>query len=414
MAANDLRIFRTVGLGDGPTNDSTSTVGEPTIANSGAQMFMTGNWYASRSLDGATTWTHVDPFTSLPSAAGGFCCDQIVIHDRRRELWIWILQYIAVNGANVFRLAASRDGTFAAGSWYWWDISPATLNGQWTNVWFDYPDAALTNDHLWVTFNVFNASNQWQRAAVMKFPLETIADAGTLVFNSWTTTSNGSLRLTQGAGQTMYFGSHISSTQLRLFRWEDASNTINWWDIGVAQWSSSNMTSLAPNNVNWLGRVDPRITGAWVAKDRIGFMWTAGTQQNRTHPYVRVVRIGETSKTLVDQPDIFSNTNAWAYPAACPNERGEVGIAAFYGGPTRNPSPVVGVRDDDAGSWKTQLTVASSHAPAQASWGDYLTCRAHTPYGHTWVASGYSLQGGTGRRNIEPRYTQFGFEKDTP
>ncbi|MGZ5397003.1 MAG: hypothetical protein ACXWEI_16615 [Mycobacterium sp.] len=414
MAAQDLKLFRNAGLSDAATSQDTSHIGEPAVAVSGSQVFMTGNWFASRSVNAGATWTHVNPFTALPSAAGGFCCDQVVIHDRRRELWIWILQYVQSNGTNVFRIAASRDGTFPTGAWYWWDISPATLNGQWTNVWFDYPDAALTNDHLWLTFNVFNASDQWQRAAVMKFPLATIANAGTLVFNAWTTTQNGSIRLTQGAGQTMYFGSHINTSTLRVFRWEDAGNSINWWDVNVAAWTSGNFTSLAPNGVDWLGRVDARITGAWVAQNRIGFMWTGGAQTGRPHPYVRVVRIDETTKAVVDQPDIWSQQNAWAYPAACPNERGEVGFAAFYGGPTRHPSPVVGLRDDGTGAWKSVLTVASTHSPTGAAWGDYLVCRSHAPYGHTWVASGYALRGGSNRRDIEPRYAQFGFEKDTP
>jgi hypothetical protein len=414
MAANDLRVFRNVGLPDASTSQATSTVGEPAVAVSGLQAYMTGNWYASRSVDGGVTWTHVDPFTSLPSAAGGFCCDQLTVHDRRRELWIWILQYIPTNNTNVFRLAATRNASFPTAGWYWWDIAPATLNGQWANLQFDYPDAALTNDHLWVTFNLFDANGQWQRAAVMKFPLATIASAGILGFSSWSTTQHGSLRLTQGAGQSMYIGSHTSTAQWRLFKWDDSSNTINWWDVTVGQWTAGNFASIAPNGVNWLGRVDPRITGAWVAQNRVGFMWTGGTQANRPNPYTRVVRINETTKQVADEPDIFSNLNAWAYPSASPNERGELGLSAFYGGPTRHPSPVVGVRDDPANAWKTQLTVGATHSPTTAAWGDYLRCHAHAPYGHTWIASGYSLQGGSDRRNVEPRYAHFGFEKDTP
>ena len=43
-----------------------------------------------------------------------------------------------------------------SGGWYWWDIAPTTLNAAWTGQWFDYPDAAITNDNLFVTFNMFN------------------------------------------------------------------------------------------------------------------------------------------------------------------------------------------------------------------------------------------------------------------
>lgn len=413
MAANDLRLFRNVGLPDSATSQDTSTVGEPSLAASGNQVFMSGNWYASRSVNAGAAWTHVDPFTTFPSAAGGFCCDQVVVHDTRRGVWIWILQYVRANNTNIFRLAATRDANFPGG-WYYWDISPATLNGQWSNLWFDYPDAALTNDNLWVTFNVFNSAGQWQRAVIMKFPLATIASAGSLGFSWWSTTNNGSLRLTQGAGQTMYFGSHISTNQLRLFKWDDGGNQITWWDVTVGQWTSGNLASIAPNGVNWLGRVDPRITGAWVGQGRIGFMWTAGTRNGRPHPYARVVRINESSKQVVDEPDIWSNQNAWAYPAASSNDRGEVGVTAFYGGPGRHPSHVVGLRDDGAGTWKTVFSVVASNSPTTAAWGDYLTCRVHAPFRHTWVAAGYTLQGGSDRRNIEPRYVHFGFEKDRP
>ncbi len=414
MAANDLAIFRNVGLDDAATSTDTSTVGEPSIAVSGAQAFLTGNWYASRSTNGGQGWTHIDPFTSLPSAAGGFCCDQVVVHDRRRELWIWILQYITANGTNVFRLAATRDSGFPNGGWYWWDIAPATLDGRWTNLWFDYPDVALTNDHAWVTFNLFDSSDTWQRAAVMKFPLATIVNAGTLVFNWWSTTDAGSLRLTQGAGQTMYWGSHLSTQQIRLFVWADGTNSLNWWDRGVNQWTNGNFTSNAPNGVDWLGRVDGRITGAWVGGGRIGFMWTSGARQNRPNAFIRVVRIDEANKTVVDQPDVWSSTNAWAYPAASSNERGELAFTAFYGGSAVHPSHIVGLRDEGGSTWRAQYACAGGSSPATPAWGDYLTCRTHAPYGHTWVASGYTLQGGSARKNIEPRYVHFGFEKDKP
>ncbi|MGE5834239.1 MAG: hypothetical protein ACM4AI_07155, partial [Acidobacteriota bacterium] len=77
MAANDLRLFRNVGLPDAATSQDTSTVGEPSLAASGNQVFLSGNWYASRSVNAGAAWTHVDPFTTFPSAAGGFCCDQV-------------------------------------------------------------------------------------------------------------------------------------------------------------------------------------------------------------------------------------------------------------------------------------------------------------------------------------------------
>ena len=128
-----LTVQSNLGLDDIATNDSTSTVGEPTVGVGGQGIFVAGNWYASRSTNSGASWVHVDPFTSLPSAAGGFCCDQVVLHDSTRGLWIWILQYSQQGTANVFRLAACHDADFATGGWYWWDIAPTTLDGAWSN-----------------------------------------------------------------------------------------------------------------------------------------------------------------------------------------------------------------------------------------------------------------------------------------
>ena len=65
MAANDLKVFSNTGLDDTATSVDTSTVGEPTTAVSGEQVFLTGNWFASRSSSSA--W---DRSSSLARFAG--------------------------------------------------------------------------------------------------------------------------------------------------------------------------------------------------------------------------------------------------------------------------------------------------------------------------------------------------------
>ena len=400
-----ISLISNVGLDDGATNDDTSTVGEPSVAAAASQVFVTGNWYASSSTDDGVSWTHVDPFSALPPAAGGFCCDQVTLHDARRGLWIWILQYVQQGGANVFRIAATHDADFPGG-WYWWDIGPTTLDASFTNVWFDYPDAALTADNLFVTFNMFNAAGSWQRASVMRFPMDTIANGAPLGFQSWSTSDNGSLRLTQGAAGTMYWGSHNSSRQLRLFSWADADASLNWWDIEVAPYSES-ISSMAPNGVDWLGRADTRITGACVGNGTVTFMWTAGSGDSRPHAFCKVARISEASKKLVDEPDIFSVDRAWAYPAAATSDSGVVGITAFYGGVDRAPSHVVGARDDTAGAWSAVISQQGTDSPNDPKWGDYLTCRAHSTAPGSWIAAGYTLQGGGTRQDILPRIVRF-------
>jgi hypothetical protein len=399
-----VRLIQNVGLTDAATGTQTSTINEPTTATSGNNVYMTGNWFASRSTNAAAGWTLVDPFTALPSAAGGFCCDQIILYEPSRDIWIWILQYIRSGTSNVFRVAVSRGNTF--GTWYWWDFSPQSLNAAWTDMWFDYPDATTSANHLYITFNAFNTAGAWQRAFAFKLPLDTLQSAGTLGYQWWSTTTHGSLRLTQGAANSMFFASHNGGTRLRVFGWPDTSNTIAWFDVNVSAWNAGPYSAPGPGGVEWLGRIDSRITGAWVSGTRAGFMWTASAGSNRPMPYVKVAVVDVTAQALVEQPDIWNQQSAFAYPAACPNAQGVVGVSLFFGGGTRHPSHTAGFRD--GGVWRLVITRAGTNGPTNGTWGDYLSCNRYQPDASEWVASGYTLQGGTDRRNVEPQYVHFG------
>lgn len=416
MAPGDFVFFRNVGLNDQATSLQTSQVGEPSLANNGRQIYVTGNWYATKSLDNGNSWQYVSPFTTLPSAAGGFCCDQLTHYDPSRNLFFWLLQYVqGNNGENIFRIAIKRGATLQNNSWYWYDFSPSGVTNSWAGLWFDYPDMALSNNYLWVTFNVFNSNDRWQRAVVFKFPLDTLASGGSLNYSYWSTTNNGSLRLTQGASNTMYWLSHNNGSQMRLFSWPENSNNITSWNINVNAWSGGSYSAPGPDGRNWLGRADGRITGAWVANNIIGAMWTANSQGSRPFPHIRVVRINEISKSVIDQPDLWSRNAAWAYPAACPNNRGHVGATMFYGGGTQyHPGHVVSIWDDYSNSWQSVFSRISTNGPTNGRWGDYVNCRSHFPDGLTWIASGFTLQGGTEAGDVEPQYVHFGRERDQP
>ena len=131
--------------------------------------------------------------------------------------------------------------------------------------------------------------------------------------------------------------------------------------------------------------------------------------------------LGATTQTSKDcaiswtiSPDIWNNNAAFAYPAACPNDRGHVGVTMFFGGGTFNPSHVVGIWDDLSNGWQLVFSRQGTNGAPSGFWGDYINCRRHSPDGFTWIASGYTLQGGTERRNIEPQYVHFGRERDQP
>jgi hypothetical protein len=116
----------------------------------------------------------------------------------------------------------------------------------------------------------------------------------------------------------------------------------------------------------------------------------------------------ESIQALLDEPDLWSPTFAYAYPDIVPNHVGGVGITLFRGGGPLHPSHVVGVLDTTSGAaWTLSGTKNGTNGPTDSKWGDYLTCRPVDGNPAQWVAAGFTLQGGGDRMNIEPRLVVF-------
>ena len=392
-------------LTDIATGTQTSTITEPTVAASSRNVFVTGNWFASRSTDRGSTFTLLDPFSEFPPASNTFCCDQLAWYSKKHRRWIWVLQYRAdTTGSNVLRIAVSRTG--ASGSWTFWDLRPADVDPSWTGLWFDFPDIGETGEHLWLSTNVFK-TNAWQHSTVLRIPWTDLKSSGELSRRVWSSDQVSAPRFAVGATDTMWFASlGNGANEVELFSWTDSSVTGSNWTVSVSGWNSGNYVSNGPGGAPWLSRADDRITGAWIHGDTVGFLWTAASRTGRPHPYIRAVRISTTTRTVIDEPDLWSPNGAWAYPSAAPNRNGGIGISAFFGGPT-HPAHAVGKLDVTTVSWDMRTTATSTHGPNLGKWGDYLTCRPHPTKHNAWITVGYTLNGGNDREFVEPRYVVF-------
>lgn len=402
-------LYRNIGLTDADTGGRTSTVGEPNVANSRGRIFYSGNWYAAKSLDKGGTWTAISPFTALPEVDGGFCCDQTLIYERSRDILVWILQYIEQGGKNTLRIAINAGATLEDDSWYWWDFSPEGVNAEWAGEWFDYNHVATSDNYLYVGTNVFTSiADHFTRAVMFRLPLDALANASQLDYSYFSTPDNFSLRCVQGAGDVMYFASHNSDSQLRVFSWPENADEVSFDDVDITRWTRGSYVARGPDNRNWLSRCDPRITGGAFSNGAITFAWTVNALDNRPLPHVRVVQIDAASMSVINEPDIWNEEYAFAYPALSPNRRGVVGISLFRGGGDIHPGHVVGVRDEDGGLWDLKATRNGTDGPADGKWGDYVGIVPFSDSGFTWFSSGFTLQGGGSRSNIEPRVVQFG------
>ncbi|GAA3601657.1 hypothetical protein GCM10022199_01490 [Marihabitans asiaticum] len=399
------RIDEVVVLADDATGLQTGTVCEPSLGASSTALLVTGNWFASVSRDDGRTWELLDPFRVFPSDPSLFCCDQLADYLVPERRWVWLLQYQPVRGENILRLAVSDRGD--PSGWHWWDIAPADLDPAWGGLWFDYPDLALSDKHLYLSVNLFDIRGIWRRAVVIRWPRRELRRSAPLRRMHWSTTETGSLRFAQGSTDTMWFASNDARTsQLLLFAWPDDDERVQSWRLPVAGWNPTSYDSAGPAGERWLERCDDRITGGWAAGDRLGFAWTSGILPGRPHPFVRCVVLDEQGLGLVAEPDLWSVNGAWAYPATAPNRRGRVGMSVMFAGPT-HPAHAVATLAEDQSTWQSALSGVSTDPPRGGVWGDYLTCRPHVRRPTAWRAMGYLLDGGSDRRNVEPRVVTF-------
>jgi hypothetical protein len=410
MAETDTIAFvRNLQLNDVATNDSASHVCEPSVAMNGDVVYFTGNWFAALSTDGGQTFVYVDPYQAFPDPPTmSFCCDQVVHYIRKIDTFVWLLQYNEnAQGENIQRLAFATTAGVRQGQWRIFDISSQSLGLA--GIFLDFPDLAVGANRLYVTTNGFRG-NTWDCSVVVRLPLAGIK-SGTINADRFVSRDNFSLRVAQGCGTTAYFASHNTSSQIRVFKWRESAAQPTFKDVDIASWEEGNYSSTTPGNHNWLGRADGRLTGATLAKGELWFAWGAnkGGANNRPQPYAQIARLKASTQALLQNVNLWDPQSAICYAGLNANSNGEVGVSYAMGGPNKHPSHVVGIL---TGTRRDVEAFAGNRGPGDSKWGDYLTVRRAYPKQKLFVATGFTLQAGTGTRDATPNVTVFGRSSD--
>ena len=323
----------------------------------------------------------------------------------------WLLQHVNDSTGNILRLAVAAGSDIPSQKWRYYDFSPQSI-GNWTGEWFDYPDLATSDNNLFITVNTFTtATDQWRRSVVVRIPLDQLKTYSALTYQVYQTNQAFSLRGVQGAGKTMYLAAHKDTAALRIFSWPDSAKSVTTKDVAVKKWSDANRVAPGPDGRDWVGRSDGRITAAFMSKTSIGFAWSGAQDSTFPFPHVRVAIIDPATMKATAQPHLWNEEFAFAYPAASPSKNG-VGFAVHFGGGSEyHPSHAVGVLLPPASTgepwtWKLAQSAKGTHGPEDGKWGDYQAVRAD---GSNWVATGYTLQGGSTRTFIVPQFIRFSY-----
>jgi hypothetical protein len=386
-----------------------SMIAEPTGAQAGRIALVAGNWFLARSVDGGITWTFTDPAADMTD----YCCDQEVLYDAARHMFLWYRQAVGdAAGRNRFVLSGSTDGGV---NWCSYSVQPSQMNRTWTvNQAFDYPRLALSNNNVYVVSGM--SGRGAPESAVLRFPLDQMAACEGLSVLWWGQLSYWASPV-QGATTTMYFGDHrATSNTFRIYEQPEKTSGLVWRDVTIPAWqleqgatcpldAAQNCCPSADGS-QWCGRSDSMVRAGWIARGLVSFMWNARQGNGFPYPYVEGATF-ELHKNFayVARPLLWSSAGAWHYPFIAPNARGDIGGAAFFSSPRSFPSPYFLVFDDYSPAppgisvlapglipWENYRLFAGT--AGSAGWGDYVRVRAFQPSQLGWTAMVYTIQPG--------------------
>ncbi len=416
-AAVPLYVNKHKDLGCAGAPGYCSLVNEPSVAtNGGGSVLQTWNWWAARSANGGSSFTYMDPYSTFPASYGGFCCDQLAYYEPSRDLFIWVLQYSqGPTGDNAIRIAVANGAAgLAANTWHFWDLTTPQVGAP--QDWFDQPKIGTSANYAYIELSKYvKLTNDGDGSVLYRIPLDTLKNpAATLTYN-WYQSTTFSPAPVQRAGSTMYFGSHLTTTTLRLYVWPESSTAVATVDVPNTNYpqhfpySCPKTGHFAASPSDWCPRAsgtggyahDDRINSGWLANGVIGFAWDAsqgavsgGVRPSFKYPYVHVLRINEATKARIDEPIIYSPSYAVEWPSLAANAAGDVGGAVMWGGGAfeENCGAVIHDSRSGPGFWEFHRLAGSSADTPQAKSGDYTTSRG---VGNGWVSACYSVRAGS-------------------
>lgn len=426
-AAGDFTFYRNQRL---PAGGQRSPVDEPSTAQSGKNIFATGNWYAAYSHNSGTNWTYLDPFTIFGS---GFCCDQLTSYDVSHNRQFWLSQY------NDHLVLANSSANNLSG-WCFYNWSPASF-GLPSGASFDYNKLALTTNYVYLATNVYGASGG---SLVARFPIDAMTTCSGFNYQWYYRTTEFSPTFVQNAGDSMYWGSNWTNLTLgstfRILKWDDTSGSATVYDRNIASYvfmfnGNGRCGSADGVVLNWCQRTDSRLTGpgylAVPSKGTgdavLGFAFNAQQDSGHPFPYIRRVYFRTSDLAYLGSSEFWASWAAHLHPALAPDYRGHVGMAFSWGGGTGTshyyPGSGVMIDDDISPSqpWAYSFYQNGAGNPCLNTdglrrWGDYLDIHPFYPSGYGWVASGYALGANAGAcnttANVSVANVSFGRVRD--
>ncbi len=399
---------------------------EPSSAVLGNDVFFPVWRVFSLSGDGGWTFTrpsHGTPVSVFPERDE--FVDQSAIWSPTAARVVWAMIRKPADGSGyVIRVAFTSHSDLVATkakAWTYFDITPSQLGLAGQKL--DYPQLAVGTGALYLTaqYGTTSASGSSVNGSlIVRFAngeLESLC-AGVVRFSFFVEAGIPNLGVAQRTRSSAVWAGHVSNTKIRVHRWDEWSNSITWQDVTMPGWNNAAAayTSLTRDGHDWLSSEWGRITGALVSYDSAVFAWTAGaTPPGRPNPYICLAQFSlGSSTTLSGRRDVFHRDHAWAVPTLATNTRGDLAMAAAWGGGQYFTNFSVGFVD-----WPISATsryeniTAAIGTKGDVRWGDFMSVR-NTDVDTHFAATGYTVhpgESGSALANVS-RYLVFTRDND--
>ena len=437
-AGTDFTFFRNQSISIAETSSGKN---EPSVGNDRDVIFYTGNKYAAVSVDDGISFRYVDPFllddangdgtvSSSEQTDGGFCCDQLVnaSDEGGNELVVWLMQYYADDAGSTIRLATYGGKSDLAtpedtNRRCIYDFKAADF-GYSGKVWMDFSTMQNSDKWLYGTINVYSLpaddTAKLQGSAVWRIKLDDMTDGNCTLENGFQSLKTGDYgdQLVQGAGSTMYWGTHAdnANSEIRIYTATDSSTSVDVTDQDITNYHTGTEASCpTPDGNNPCKNMGGRILTGWTGNGKVGWFWNVAQGDGYSFPHVQGAIFRTSDLKLQEEPIIYNDSYAWGWPAMGVNNRGDVAGTIYRIGGGEYPRARAFIVDEVDPSWSslTMHGIASSTDTVDEDvYGDYGTTVRFDGCSNTWQAGVFTHISNDYFSSSQPRYVWFGRERD--
>ncbi|HZZ61318.1 MAG TPA: hypothetical protein VFE63_09110 [Roseiarcus sp.] len=392
QAATDFTVFKNSLINSTCSGCAQSTVNEPSTANSGKNIIAISNWNIAYALNGGAgtiTWQNQDPYT----LSSGYCCDQIILYNPDRDVFVMLLLDYAGEGASTNGLTISTARGTAPTSWCTYKFTGANFGEGATDT-LDFPKIVISNNNLYLTWNDYPPNAGFRASGLARMPLDSLASCTTVNFNYLTRTTEFTFALTQqGAHDQFYWVSNwfldgtVDGSNLRIFHWADNSGTYFFNTVAI------NAFNFTMGACNWCGRLDPRsesvvitpaeyraqANSAFAGDQILEVAGTAGPSSfSNGNNYVVYNYFKLNSLAYIGNDETYNTSYSFGYPSCATNAKGYVGCAMVEG---TNPGGLILLQDNVSPTQPWGFDFVLAGASSNSSWGDYTWTNPWLPGG---------------------------------